>query len=164
MEKEMDLIGRHSDPITEIKLNDPNINIVKQSRMCSICKPILKSVRIAHEESVCPIGNSRYCSNCAQYGHLTKSCPAKPSRYFTEPAFVEQLIAPSDLKEFKIITRTPLPVLGREEPPQLLEINDNDKAISAYLSARSIKGKGSNKRRILEEYAASINKRVVYLK
>jgi hypothetical protein len=77
---------------------------------------------------------------------------------------VEQLISPSDLKEFKITTRTPLPISDREEPPQLLEINDNDKAISAYLSARSIKGKGSNKRRILEEYAASINKRVVYLK
>jgi len=95
---------------------------------------------------------------------LTKACPAKPSRYFTEPAFVEQLISPSDLKEFKITTRTPLPVTQQEEPPQLLEIADNDKAIAAYLSARSIKGKGSNKRRILEEYAESIHKRVVYIK
>jgi len=132
--------------------------------MCSICKPILKNVKIEHSQSLCPIANSRYCSNCAQYGHLTKSCPAKPSRYFTEPVFVEQLIAPSDLREFHITSRTPLPITIREEPPQLLEIADNDKAIAAYLSARSIKGKGSNKRRILEEYAESIGKRVVYIK
>jgi hypothetical protein len=132
--------------------------------MCSICKPILKDVRISHSESVCPIRNSRYCSTCAQYGHLTASCPAKPSRYFTEPIFVEQLICPSDLKEFKITTRTPLPISIREEPQRLLEIHDNDKTIAAYLSARSIKGKGSNKRRILEEYAESIHKRVVYIK
>jgi hypothetical protein len=132
--------------------------------MCSICKPILKDVKIAHEEFVCPIRNSRYCSNCAQYGHLTKSCPAKPSRYFTDPIFVEQLIGPSILKEFKITTRTPLPISIREETPQILEIADNDKAIAAYLSARSIKGKGSNKRRILEEYAESIHKRIVYVK
>jgi len=132
--------------------------------MCSICKPILKNVRIPHEEFVCPIRNSRYCSTCAKYGHITKACPAKPSRYFTEPVFVEQLISPSDLKEFKITTRTPLPISIREAPPQLLEIQDNDKVIAAYLSARSIKGKGSNKRRILEEYAESIHKRVVYIK
>ena len=132
--------------------------------MCSICKPILKEVRSSHSESLCPIRNSRYCSTCAQYGHLTAKCPAKPSRYFTEPIFVEQLISPSDLKEFKITSRTPLPIVIREVEPQILEIHDNDKTIAAYLSARSIKGKGSNKRRILEEYAETNHKRVVYIK
>jgi len=77
---------------------------------------------------------------------------------------MEQLISPSDLKEFKITTRTPIPIFIRDEPQQILEIHDNDKAIAAYLSARSIKGKGSNKRRILEEYAETNHKRVVYIK
>ena len=124
----------------------------------------MKGIRNAHEENVCPIRQSRYCSICAQYGHLTAKCPATPSRYFTEPIFMEQLIASSDRKEFKITTQTRLPIVIREEEPQLLEIHDNDRAIAAYLAARSIKGKGSNKRRMLEEYAESIHKRVVYVK
>jgi hypothetical protein len=133
--------------------------------MCSICKPILKGIQESHDEAFCPIRNSRYCSNCATYGHLTKSCPATPSRYFTEPVYVEQLISPSELREYGITSKTPLPVHRKEEPPQLLEIQDNDKAIAAYLSARSIKSiKGYTKRRLLEQYAESINKRVIYLK
>jgi hypothetical protein len=96
---------------------------------------------------------------------LTKACPAKPSRYFTEPIYLEQLISPSDLKEFGITTRTPLPISRNEEEPQLLEIHDSDKAIAAYLAARSIKMiKGYTKRRMLEEYAETIHKRVVYIK
>jgi len=125
----------------------------------------MKNVRIPHAESICPIRNSRYCSTCAQYGHLTSTCPAKPSRYFTEPIYVEQLISPGDLKEFGITSRTPLPVHIKEEPQQLLEIHDTDRSISAYLAAHSIKSiKGYTKRRLLEEYAESIHKRVVYLK
>jgi hypothetical protein len=78
---------------------------------------------------------------------------------------MEQLIAPSDLKEFGIMTRTPLPIHRVEKEPQLLEIQDNDKAIAAYLAAHSIKTvKGYTKRRLLEEYAETMNKRVVYIK
>ena len=133
--------------------------------MCSICKPILKTIHGKHDESLCPIGQSRYCSNCAKYGHLTKSCPAKPSRCFTEPIYVEQLIAPSDLKEFGITTLTRLPIKINDEPQQILEIKDDDKAIAAYLHARSIKSiKGYTKRRVLEDYAEKQGKRVIYLK
>ena len=164
VEKEVDVIGRHAnyDRINKIEITaDPRDTVL----MCSICRPILKNVRVEHSELICPIRNSRYCSTCAKYGHLTKACPAKPSRYFTEPIYLEQLISPSDLKEFGITTRTPLPISRNEEEPQLLEIHDSDKAIAAYLAARSIKMiKGYTKRRMLEEYAETIHKRVVYIK
>jgi hypothetical protein len=133
--------------------------------MCSICKPILGDFKVVHTESLCPLRNSRYCSNCAQYGHLTKSCPARPSILFREPAYLEQLIPPSECKEFGITTKTPIVYSKQEDPPQFLEIKDDDRVISAYLSARSIKiPKKHNKKYVLEEYATLQNKRVVYIK
>ena len=144
--------------------------------MCSICKPILVDFSEKHPEMRCPLRISSYCSYCADYGHLTKDCPAKPSRLFTEPIYVEQLLSPSDLKEYNIISRTLLPKQIREDPPQLLEIEDNDKVIAAYLAARSIKlqQKESKNRKIssktltvrytLEEYAKLNKMRVVYVK
>ena len=92
-----------------------------------------------HPEVRCPLRISSYCSHCADYGHLTKDCTAKPSRLFTEPIYVEQLLSPSDLEEYRITSRTLLPKIIREDPPHLLEIEDNDKVIAAYLAARSIK-------------------------
>jgi len=132
--------------------------------MCSICKEVLQDFEIIHTEALCPLRNSRYCSYCAQYGHLTKSCPAKPSKMFREPAYLEQLIPPSDLKEFNITTKTPIKYKTPDEPQQLLEIKDDDKVIAAYLAARSIKAqRGFTKRQSLEEYAKLQNKRVVYI-
>ena len=132
--------------------------------MCSICKDILVDFGVEHTESHCPIRNSRYCSYCAQYGHLTKSCPASPPLWAREPTFLEHLIPPSDLKRYHITTLTPIPSYKVEKPPQLLEIKDNDKAIAAYLSARSIKTiKGFTKRKMLEEYAKQQNKRIVFI-
>lgn len=132
--------------------------------MCSTCRALWKGMIVPHAEMDCPIRNSRYCSTCAQYGHLTSACPAAPSKQFTEPVFVEQLIPHSILKEYKITTRTPLPVIIKEEPQQILEIQDNDKVIAAYLSAHSIKTiKGCTKRHTLEEYAKQVGKRVVYV-
>jgi hypothetical protein len=132
--------------------------------MCSICSDILQDFGVDHTEALCPLRNSRYCSYCAQYGHLTKSCPAKPSRMFREPAYLEQLIPPSDLKEYNIITKTPIKYKKPEEPQQLLEIKDDDRTIAAYLSARSVKiQKGCTKKHTLEEYAKLNNKRVVYI-
>lgn len=132
--------------------------------MCSICSTVLQDFSLEHSESLCPLRNSRYCSNCAQYGHLTKACPAKPSRMFREPAYLEQLLPPSELKEYNITTKTPIKYKTREDPPQLLEIKDDDKVILAYLTARSIKiQKGFTKRQTLEDYARRINKRLVYI-
>ena len=141
------------------------MNLLNQITMCSICKDVLKDFGVDHTELRCPLRNSRYCSNCAKYGHLTASCPALPPIRFREPAFVEQLIPPSILKEFNITTLTPIPYSKREEPQSLLEIKDNDKVISTYLSARAIKApKGCTKRHTLEEYAKLNNKRVIYIK
>lgn len=134
--------------------------------MCSICKDILVDFAVEHENEPykCPIRNSRYCSYCAQYGHLTKSCPAQPPLWAREPTYVEQLISPSDLKRYNIKTLTPIPPYKMEKQQQLLEIKDNDKVIAAYLSARSIKTiKGFTKRKMLEEYAKQQNKRIVFI-
>ena len=132
--------------------------------MCSICKETLQDFGIEHSETSCPLRNSRYCSYCAQYGHLTKACPAKPSRMFREPAYLEQLIPYSDIKDYNITTKTPIKYKTAEEPQQLLEIKDSDKVILAYLAARSIKiQRGYTKKQTLEEYAKLNNKRVIYI-
>jgi hypothetical protein len=132
--------------------------------MCDICRDTLQDFSIQHTEALCPLRNSRYCSYCAQYGHLTKSCPAKPSRMFREPVYLEQLIPYSDLKEYNITSKTQIKYKKVEEPQQLLEIKDDDKVISAYLLARSVRNqRGFTKRQTLEEYAKLNNKRVVYV-
>jgi len=128
--------------------------------MCSICLPIFPDYGMVHSESLCPLRNSRYCSYCAKTGHLTTMCPAKPK--YREPTYLEQLIPPSDLKKYNITSKTPI-MYYVEEPQQLLEIKDDDRVITAYLMARSIKiQKGDSKRHILEEYAQLNNKRLVY--
>lgn len=131
--------------------------------MCSICNSVLQNFNVDHTESLCPLRNSRYCSYCAQYGHLTKECPAKPSRMFREPAYLEQLIPPSELKEKSITTKTPIRYEIPEPPAQTLKIKDNEKIITEYLSKHSIKiPKGFTRRQCLEEYAKINNKRLVY--
>jgi hypothetical protein len=132
--------------------------------MCSICKDVLQDYSIEHSELLCPLRNSRYCSYCAQYGHLTKTCPAKPKRIFREPAFLEQLIPYSDLKENNITTKTPIKYKEKEEPQRLLEIKNNEQSISKYLLSQSIKiVKGYSRRQTLEDYAKINNMRVVYI-
>uniref|UniRef100_A0A6C0KUD6 CCHC-type domain-containing protein n=1 Tax=viral metagenome TaxID=1070528 RepID=A0A6C0KUD6_9ZZZZ len=130
--------------------------------MCKHCQDVLGDLALPHDESKCPLQKSFYCSTCAKYGHLTNKCPAKPSTYYTEPCFVEQLIPHTLLKEYNITSRTPLPLRKNEEPQRLLEIQDDDRVITAYLAARSIKSK--NKRHALEEYARQQNMRLVYIK
>ena len=132
--------------------------------MCSNCTDILEDFGIEHTIALCPLRNSWYCSYCAVYGHLTKSCPAKPSILFREPAYIEQLIPYSDLKEYNITSKTPIRTQLIEKEQRLLEIKDNDKVIAAYLAARSVKiQRGFTKRQALEEYAKLENKRVVYI-
>ena len=133
--------------------------------MCSNCKDILEDFGVEHIITLCPLRNSWYCSYCAIYGHLTKSCPAKPSILFLKPAYIEQLIPYSDLKEYNITTQTPIRTSLLEQEQRLLEIKDSDKVIGAYLAARSVKiQRGFTKRQTLEEYAKLENKRVVYIR
>jgi len=132
--------------------------------MCSLCKEVLIDFSISHTEKMCPLRNSRYCSNCAKYGHLTKKCPNKPSKNYTEPFYLEQLISAQNIKEFNINTMTPIDFTRKEEQ-QILEIKDSEYVISTYLESQSIKvPKGTSKRNILENYAKSLNKRLIYLK
>ena len=133
--------------------------------MCSICKTTLIDFNIIHTEERCPLRMARYCSFCAQYGHLTTKCPAKPSILFRKPAYLEQLIPPSELVEYNIKTKTPIKYKEKDEPQQLLEIKDDDKVIVAYLQARSLKlsRKSKENKLTLEEYAKLNNKRVVYI-
>jgi len=132
--------------------------------MCSNCTDILEDFGIEHTIELCPLRNSWYCSYCAIYGHLTKSCPAKPSILFRKPAYIEQLIPYSDLKEYNITSKTPIRTPLIEQEQRLLEIKDSDKVIAAYLSARSVKiQRGFTKRQTLEEYAKTENKRVIYI-
>lgn len=132
--------------------------------MCSNCTDILEDFGIEHTIELCPLRNSWYCSYCAIYGHLTKSCPAKPSILFRNPAYIEQLIPYSDLKEYNITSKTPIRTPLLEQEPRLLEIKDSDKVIAAYLAARSVKiQRGFTKRQTLEEYAKTENKRVIYI-
>jgi hypothetical protein len=131
--------------------------------MCSICLPVLQDFSIQHTEQLCPLRNSRYCSYCAQYGHLTKSCPAKPHRMFREPAYLEQLLPYSELKEKNITSKTPIKYKDIDPPQRLLEVKDDEKAIAAYLINKSIKQqKGFTRRQCLEEYAKMNNMRVIY--
>jgi hypothetical protein len=78
---------------------------------------------------------------------------------------MEQLIAPSDLKRYRITSKTPLQPYEKEEVQALLQIKDNDKVFAAYLAARSIKvPSNSTKRETLIEYAKLENKRIILLK
>lgn len=133
--------------------------------MCKICEKTLIGFEIEHTEQTCPLRMSRYCSYCAQYGHLTTQCPAKPSILFRKPAYLEQLIPPSDLVEFNITSKTPIKYKEKDEPQQLLEIKDDDKVIMAYLLSHSLKvsRKSKENKMTLEEYAKLQNKRLVYI-
>jgi len=133
--------------------------------MCTICAKTLIGFEIEHTEQTCPLRMSRYCSYCAEYGHLTSKCHAKPSILFRKPAYLEQLIPPSEIDEYGIKSKTPIKYKEKDEPQQLLEIKDDDKVIMAYLQARSLKvsRKSKENKLTLEEYAKLQNKRVVYI-
>ena len=140
------------------------------SQMCSHCRKVLPDFRLDHEESLCPLRNSWYCSHCATYGHLLSTCPAKPAAVFLQPVYIEQLIAPSDRIAFGIHSKTPLTsapaaaVASSVDETGILEIKKDDRVIAAYLQARSVRiPRKVSKRQALEEYAAQMGKRVVYV-
>jgi hypothetical protein len=133
--------------------------------MCKICEKTLQGFEIEHTEQTCPLRMSRYCSYCAQYGHLTSNCHAKPSILFRKPAYLEQLIPPSELDNLGIKTKTPIKYKEKDEPQQLIEIKDDERVITAYLQSHSLKvsRKVRENKLTLEEYAKLNNKRVVYI-
>jgi hypothetical protein len=134
--------------------------------MCDGCKEIMPDFGIPHAFEDCPYLNSLYCSHCARKArHTLANCPDKPSRRFTQPCFVEQLVPPSLLKEYGITTRTPLPPPRDPSPPKrLIEILDDDEVITQFLLARSVKRrKGESLRGALQRFAAVDQRRVIYM-
>ena len=130
--------------------------------MCSICKEKYSDFDIPHIEASCPFRTSRYCSYCAKYGHLTQSCPARPSYLFTEPVF-EEIFSNKGLKE--ITKKTPIRNLPKDIQQQLLHIKDDDRVISQFLRENGVKPSRQLKenRQSLEEYAKIKGKRLVYI-
>jgi len=134
--------------------------------MCDGCRVVMPDFGIPHERSSCPFLQSLYCSNCARKaGHTLENCPDRPSRRYTQPCYVEQLVPPSLLKQYGITTRTPLPPPRTPSPPKrLIEILDDNATISAYLAARGVKRrKGEKLRDALQRYGVEVQKRVIYI-
>ena len=130
---------------------------------CDFCVKILKDMIKPHAPADCPLRSSYYCSTCAKTGHLFKDCPAKPQAIYTQPSYLEQLIPPSELLEFKITSKTPIDVKKREFKQLIIEIKDSDASIKSYLALRGIKVKEGFKA-ALESYAKVKNRRIVYKK
>ena len=145
--------------------------------MCDKCKTVAPGYMFKHELSRCPFAAGLLCAWCATYGHTQDTCPSPPSKRYTEPAFLEQLVPFSMLLEHNITTRTPLPIT---EPATatatttvttngVIEIEDDNTVIRQFLRNKGLscpradtKGATTKIRNILFNYAKQQNKRVVY--
>ena len=149
--------------------------MANQLTMCDNCKhPPLSFRGDKHEPIACPFKTSQYCSWCAIYGHTRGTCPAKPSKFYTEPCYVEQLLPVTTLKQYNIISKTLLPTVTppvetevTEATTGFLEITNNDKIIKAFLVSRGLIGPRTENstvfRTALMNYAKSENKRLIFL-
>lgn len=111
--------------------------------MCTRCKDKITTFTSKHNESVCPLYASYYCSFCAKKGHLLSACPRKYIARSVKPVVLEEL---------------PEPVIKKT-----LEIKDDDAVIAAFLSARGyeVSKKASENRQALAEYAISEDRKLV---
>ena len=136
--------------------------------MCSYCKNEGIDFSIPHAISNCPLRRSSYCSICCSYGHLTDDCPDYEAIYHRKVLYVEQLIAPTLLRHYNIISKTPLST--KEPPTSLFEaewtVEDTDKAIRQVLMNYEIQPSGRPKenRRLLKELADERHLKLVYIK
>ena len=138
--------------------------------MCDNCKhPPLSFRGLKHEGVACPFKTSQYCSWCASYGHTNTSCPAPPSKFYTDPCYVEQLIPAAVLTQYNITTKTLLPGVKPpvEKKTGILEITNDDKIIKAFLVGRGLIGprteNSSQLRLALTNHAKAENKRLILL-
>ncbi len=144
--------------------------------MCDKCKTVAPGYMFQHELSRCPFAAGLLCTWCATYGHTSDTCPSPPSKRYTEPAFLEQLVPFSMLLEHNITTRTPLPIQSTPMTPTtttttdgVIEIEDDNTVIRQFLRNKGLscpradtKGATTKIRNILFNYAKQQNKRVVY--
>jgi hypothetical protein len=121
-----------------------------------------------HSNLECPLRKAQYCGICALYGQSPRSCPDTEIYPYRQPQFLEQLIAPSLLEEFKITTATPLAACERSHPefPATLIVLDNDRAIREVLRKNNLKPKGRVKanRQLIESLAVANGMRLIFKK
>ena len=137
--------------------------------MCSKCQNVLVGFSIPHKISDCPLLHSSYCSVCCSYGHLTDDCPDQDVVQLRKPTYVEQLLPPSILRQYKITTKTSLeyPNETRQQSYEpVLEIEETDRAIRQVLMNYEIQPSGRMKenRRLLKQLADELGRKLVYLK
>lgn len=141
--------------------------------MCDNCKSPPFSFRgDKHDSVACPFKTSQYCSWCAIYGHTRLTCPAKPSKFYTEPCYVEQLLPATTLNRYNIISKTLLPDVKPMDTTIVaatgfLEITNDDKIIKAFLVSRGLIGPRTENSTVLRtalmNYAKAENKRLIFL-
>lgn len=86
--------------------------------MCDQCKTLYHSNE-KHDESVCPIANSLFCSCCKKLGHTTLECPNTINWQTRIPEFVEQLI-PFELRLHHGITKDQMTPIQNPNPNLIL--------------------------------------------
>lgn len=144
--------------------------------MCDNCKyPPFSFRGDKHDLVACPFKTSQYCSWCAIYGHTNTTCPAPPSKFYTEPCYVEQLLPASILKQYNITSKTLLPTATPPEETtgttaatsEFIEITNDDKIIKAFLVSRGLIGPRTENstllRTALMNHAKAENKRLIFL-
>jgi len=85
----------------------------------------------------CPLQKLRYCGICANYGHNQHNCPEEAAMMYREPLYLEQLIPASAAIEYKITSKTPLPVKPtiKVAARLIMEVPETEEAIRAALVA-----------------------------
>lgn len=135
--------------------------------MCDRCVSIPQEFPRPHFPHQCRLANALYCTNCASYGHILSTCPAKPSRLVTTPQYVEQLVPSSLIKSFNITTKTPLsisPLITEEPELRIVQIINTDEYIRTWLKNRGIICKSkTDMRDKLQEWAKDNNSRILFI-
>jgi hypothetical protein len=110
-----------------------------EATMCRHCRHL--RYQSSHAEEACPYAAAFYCSHCSDYGHQTSTCPTPPSKLYTDPHCVEQLVPTHLLLKYNIGSVTAVTKPSQPEPikPTYLELPDDDNLIRKYLSNEGYK-------------------------
>jgi hypothetical protein len=131
----------------------------------------LKQFGITSVTPLCPKGHKVSSQSQTSVTSVTPLCP-KGHKVSSQSQTSVTSVTPLCPKGHKVSSQsqtsvtsvTPLCPKGHtEEEKQILEIKNDDKVISVYLSARGIKTTKRDRKLMLEQYATLNNKRVVYV-
>lgn len=136
--------------------------------MCDFCSKLYTTEQ--HEPLVCPVRAALYCSICQVHGHTTIKCPDRNTWHYRKPEFIEQLIPTTVLSHYKIDSLTRITSDVKEHMPYIhgdpvIEIPDDEKGknIRATLASHNLPCSSKKEdKRILEEFATMIGKKVEY--